>query len=532
MKRGQLGYRQIKEETSSIIKLKDLAKLVSHVQPSFKDLDLLEDDPVIIVADSDEDKDDEVHATKNVETEDTSVPKSSSLSSLPTELKDLSSKFDELTKEVKGLKKLVHELDIELLGDLKEILTKLEDFTKTVTSLTSQVLDSASSKARDESVPSAGQADTRTVEGEKDTNQATISYLFQRRAKKNVEDNLNKNNPQTKTTSPPIPPVITKTKMQSPSHQPSPKGSSHPEGEHIKEDKGKKALSLQDAEKESTDSDSGNETHVTGSMVEPSKTKKLKKFDFITKDGRHIHLTEEEINHQKKLEEDANAKVAKQDREVRKAKLVDLLGPEVVKKKYYNENYDVLTRKGPITLKVYRENDTSEIIPNFKASDLHLGKWREVMKYPLDKLNDLANKKRKLVDDIHDYFNTNKRLKSPVQYKDHLPGTVLNELILASALQVLRRLGSIFTSVYAAVQKLKKDSWKELQFSLVDNSKLNVVYLLNRKRRDGIASIKRRCRDFQGDNVKDFVTASERSCLKVDLEPSTWQWRHGFKATS
>ncbi|GKB35813.1 hypothetical protein Tco_0880755, partial [Tanacetum coccineum] len=45
---------------------------------------------------------------------------------------------------------------------------------------------------------------------------------------------------------------------------------------------------------------------------------------------------------------------------------------------------------------------------------------------------------------------------------------------------VLRRLGSIFNSVYAAVQKLKKDSWKELQFSLVDNCKLNVVYLLNR----------------------------------------------------
>ncbi|GKC22091.1 hypothetical protein Tco_1024241, partial [Tanacetum coccineum] len=39
---------------------------------------------------------------------------------------------------------------------------------------------------------------------------------------------------------------------------------------------------------------------------------------------------------------------------------------------------------------------------------------------------------------------------------------------------VLRRLGSIFTSVYAAVQKVKKDSCKELQFSLVDKSKLNV----------------------------------------------------------
>ncbi|GJZ45311.1 hypothetical protein Tco_0592907 [Tanacetum coccineum] len=45
---------------------------------------------------------------------------------------------------------------------------------------------------------------------------------------------------------------------------------------------------------------------------------------------------------------------------------------------------------------------------------------------------------------------------------------------------VLRILGSIFISVYAVVQKLKKDSWKELQFSLVNNSKLNVIYLLKR----------------------------------------------------
>ncbi|GJZ58659.1 hypothetical protein Tco_0614475 [Tanacetum coccineum] len=185
---------------------------------------------------------------------------------------------------------------------------------------------------------------------------------------------------------------------------------------------------------------------------------------------------------------------------------------------------------------------------------------------PLDKLNDLANKKRKHADEIHDYFKANKRHKSLVQYEDHLPGTVLNKPVLgmilfnshhrqdfitiedfrdfpntmlyivqetffrrhqgpglddhaktfsslllakinkrnlnplkhmrvikqlslsalvakvppASALQVLRRLGSIFTFVYAAVQKLKKDSWLELQFSLADNFKLNIVYLLNR----------------------------------------------------
>ncbi|GJV89300.1 hypothetical protein Tco_1533238 [Tanacetum coccineum] len=136
--------RQVEEEEASItIKLEDLAKLVLSVQLSFKDLDLPEDDPIIVVDDSAKDDEaDEVHATTNVETKDTLVPKSSSLSGLlPTELKDLPSKFNELTKEVKGLKKQVHELEIELLRDLKEILSKLEDFTKTVTNLTSQVID-------------------------------------------------------------------------------------------------------------------------------------------------------------------------------------------------------------------------------------------------------------------------------------------------------------------------------------------------------------------------------------------------------
>ncbi|GKC25654.1 hypothetical protein Tco_1027804, partial [Tanacetum coccineum] len=258
--------RQVKEEEASkIIKLEDLAKL----------------------------EDDGIHATKNVETKDTSVPKSSSpessliqeltnqvlilqyqkdkleleknevetallkaqpsfpnveqlnellvkslktefpnilsahdfSSSIPTELKNLPSKFNKLTKEVKELKNQVHNLEIELPRDLKEIPTKLEDFTKTVTSLTSQVaemktlqwelpqeylslprqvtsvqaklktldallgllshvtkalnkfahvLDFASSKAGDQSVPSAGQADTMPAEGENNTNQATI----------------------------------------------------------------------------------------------------------------------------------------------------------------------------------------------------------------------------------------------------------------------------------------------------------------------------------------------------------------------
>ncbi|GJS31009.1 hypothetical protein Tco_0491629 [Tanacetum coccineum] len=119
-------------------------------------------------------------------------------------------------------------------------------------------------------------------------------------------------------------------------------------------------MSLEEAKKESTNSDSDDdETYVTGSMVDSFRLKKVKKFDFVTEGGMHIHLTEEEINQQKKLEEDVKAEAAKQEGEVRKEELVDLLGPED----------------------------------------------------PLNKLDDLANKKIKHADDIHDYFKANKRLK-------------------------------------------------------------------------------------------------------------------------
>ncbi|GJV92618.1 hypothetical protein Tco_1540431 [Tanacetum coccineum] len=123
-------------------------------------------------------------------------------------------------------------------------------------------------------------------------------------------------------------------------------------------------------------------------MVESSRIKKVKKFDFVTKDGKRIHLTEEQINQQNKIEEEAKDEAAKRESEVRKEELIDLFGLEVV-----NNKQD-----------------------------------------PLDKLNDLANKKRKHADDIHDYFKANKRLNSSVQYEDHLPGTVLNEPVLGMIL--------------------------------------------------------------------------------------------------
>nr|GFB75054.1 hypothetical protein [Tanacetum cinerariifolium] len=81
--------------------------------------------------------------------------------------------------------------------------------------------------------------------------------------------------------------------------------------------------------------------------------------------------------------------MAKKEEVVGKEELVDLLGIDVVKKLYkamikYGDkmlnkrvklritNCDVLTKKGPITLKVYREDGTDEVILNFKANDLQL----------------------------------------------------------------------------------------------------------------------------------------------------------------
>ncbi|GJX54074.1 hypothetical protein Tco_0282443 [Tanacetum coccineum] len=104
-KRARAIARQVEEEESSrSIKLEDLAKLVSNVQTSFKDLDSPKDDHVIVVDDSDEDEEDEVHTNTNAETKDTSVPKSSSPRSY---------QIQELTNQVLILQSQKHKLELE-----------------------------------------------------------------------------------------------------------------------------------------------------------------------------------------------------------------------------------------------------------------------------------------------------------------------------------------------------------------------------------------------------------------------------------
>nr|GEY77733.1 hypothetical protein [Tanacetum cinerariifolium] len=232
---------------------------------------------------------------------------------LPTELKELPSKITELSGDVKELKKHVRDMEIELPGDLKEISKKLETFTSTISSLTS--MENASLKATDKIIPSASQANASPTEGEKNINDA---------------DNAN-----------------------------------------LK--KGKKVMSSKDAEEEETESNFENDhTNPADSMVQSSKQKKLKKFSFVTEGGEQIHITIEKIEEQKRIEESLKAELAKQEVEKVKDELVDLMGIDVVTQ-YYNKKLmydkycdkmlkrrksskitkcDVLTKKGPITLKV------------------------------------------------------------------------------------------------------------------------------------------------------------------------------------
>ncbi|GJU39194.1 hypothetical protein Tco_1192151 [Tanacetum coccineum] len=63
----------------------------------------------------------------------------------------------------------------------------------------------------------------------------------------------------------------------------------HTWGGANKDREGQKGHIFRDAEEESTESDSDDETtHVPGSTVESSKEKELKRFDFFTKDGEHV----------------------------------------------------------------------------------------------------------------------------------------------------------------------------------------------------------------------------------------------------
>nr|GFB91734.1 hypothetical protein [Tanacetum cinerariifolium] len=77
-----------------------------------------------------------------------------------------------------------------------------------------------------------------------------------------------------------------------------------------------------------------------------------------------------------------------------------------------------------------------------KLDDIHKTKheWELNLIRPLEeqdliiKLNLLVKRKRKIADDLHDYFKSTKRYKKSVQYDEHPTRTVLNEPTLGMIL--------------------------------------------------------------------------------------------------
>ncbi|GJV41462.1 hypothetical protein Tco_1419902 [Tanacetum coccineum] len=160
--------------------------------------------------------------------------------------------------------------------------------------------------------------------------------------------------------------------------------------------------------------------------------------------------------------------------ELQAYELIDLLGKDVVTQYYTKKllfdkycdkmlkrkknpkitNCEVLTKKGHITLKIYREDGPDEVVSNLKVSDLHSAEWREVLQAcpdknekgwktifdlvktrvdqvtqteqelkidlnqplkeqdPLNELIHLANKKRKRTSNLRDHSMSTKKHKS------------------------------------------------------------------------------------------------------------------------
>ncbi|GKE04944.1 hypothetical protein Tco_1396962 [Tanacetum coccineum] len=356
-------------EDAKEIKMEDLSKLVKDARINLMDLDSLEDDTPFIVEDDEDEESQNLKLEKenanakakvaflsaqpsypNVEQLTTLLVKSLKpeltklltyhdfSASLSKELKELPSKFSDISGEIKDLKRYVEGLEIEILSELKTIPKKLEEFQSTISGQVSSIPAQLSKLKTLDALPSL-------------LNKVTEALNRFAQAVESVSQ---------KASDPSVPSI----------------GQAGPH-------KGKNVMSPKDAEEKETESDSKTEVRLSGSMVESSKKKHLKKFDFITEQGENIHLTEEQIKEQKRIEESVKADLAKKEVELGREELVDLLGINVVTSTYKSKlkydkycdkmlnrralgkitNYDVLSKgKGPITLKVFREDGSDETI--------------------------------------------------------------------------------------------------------------------------------------------------------------------------
>ncbi|GJU35739.1 hypothetical protein Tco_1184093 [Tanacetum coccineum] len=317
-------------EISKKIKLDDLSDLLKDTRSAFFTPDSLQDEPIIVSDESEEEeevsKDKDTHASSHDVPEDTSIPHPPSLklaqiqelmdhpelsklfashnfaSCLPTELKELPSKFTELSEEIKELKQHVKEMEIELPGDLKEILTKLETFTSTISSLTSQV------------------AELKNIQWELLAEFQALPVLVS-----SVQKQL-----KTLDSLPSLLNKVTETLNRFATMVENASGATTKDIPSV----GQATASPAEGEKNTT---KDAETNLQNELVD------LLGIDMV------------EQHHNKKL-------------------LFDKYYDKMLKRRKSSKiiNCDVITQKGPILLKVYREDRTIEVIANFKVGDLHL----------------------------------------------------------------------------------------------------------------------------------------------------------------
>ncbi|GKC44873.1 hypothetical protein Tco_1062595, partial [Tanacetum coccineum] len=135
------------DEISKKIKLEDLSYLIKDTRYAFFTPDSPQDEPIIVSDESEEEeteKDEDTHTTSHDVPEDTSEKLEQQKVKDKAEVASLKARpsypdINQVTELL--LKRHVRDMEIELPGDLKEIPTKLETFTSTISSLTSQVAE-------------------------------------------------------------------------------------------------------------------------------------------------------------------------------------------------------------------------------------------------------------------------------------------------------------------------------------------------------------------------------------------------------
>nr|GEX40666.1 ankyrin repeat family protein [Tanacetum cinerariifolium] len=292
--------------------------------------------------------------------------------SIPTELKELPSKFKEISREIRYLKSLNKKV-VKMNNQKLEVSNGLLALQVQVSYITAQLSKLEVLDALPSLLNKVTKVINRFATAITSTSQTTDDTSVLSAGQVGTHPVEEKKNTQQATIT-----HLLKTTPQ-------------PKREQVK-NKAKEAMCYKEVEEKESESDSDTEIRLTDCMVESSKKKRLKKFAFVDE----------------------------QD-------LIDLLGFDVVKNMYKAK-------------KVYMEDESDETIQNFKAIDLNLEELKLDFSKPLGeqdpiiKLNDLAKKKRKHADDLHYYFRSTKRYKSPVKYEDHPAGTILNEQSLGMIL--------------------------------------------------------------------------------------------------